>query len=80
MDPNDRDTEGKDDLSDQDMMKIASDAADKLTATAVMEILATFEVPSVASLDQPQRIQFAKLVRQAVADETGEALGDEIPF
>ena len=60
---------GGGEISDQDLMKAASEAADQLTPAAVMEILEEFAVSQVAELDQTQRPEFLGRLADELAAE-----------
>lgn len=64
-------------ISDEDVMKAASQAAQEATPKAVMDVLAEFAVVNVADLGQGQRREFIDKLDGLTASNE---LDDEIPF
>lgn len=65
----------KSDLTDEDLSKVASEAAQSIGAPAVMEILGKFKVEKVNQLKGEQRTKFKASLDHVVAKSD-----DEIPF
>ncbi len=59
---------GKDEITDRDVSKAASEGAAELTPAAVRGILDQFAVANVGELDQEQRREFIDMVEDAIAD------------
>ena len=75
--------DARDELTDADVSKAASEGAKRLTPKVVMEILVKIGVECVNDLDQEQRRKFVTKVKQLVDElpEQREApADDEIPF
>ena len=64
----DYDPSDKDEITDRDVSKAASEGAAELTPAAVRGILDQFAVANVGELDQGQRREFIDMVEQTIED------------